>query len=62
MDPAKPSRLLLRAACRADVVTRQWHGMAVRPHILVHSMRHLLSQEVIAVLKPRYEFLDAMFS
>ena len=60
-DPSKPSWRLLRAACRADFVMRQWGGGGPPPHILVHSMRHLLSREVIDLLRPHYKFLNAMF-
>ena len=61
-DPSKPSWRLLRAACRADTVAWHWRGGGgAPPHILVHSMRHMLSREVIDVLRPHYKFLNAMF-
>ena len=61
-DPTKPNWRLLRAACRADTVAWHWRGGGgAPPHILVHSMRHLLSKEVIDVLRPHYKFLNAMF-
>ena len=60
-DPSKPSWLLLRAACRADSVLRTWTGSGSPPEVLVHTMRHLLSKEVIDLLKPQFKFLNAMF-
>jgi hypothetical protein len=60
-DPSKPSWRLLRAACRADVIMRQWACGGPPPHIMVHSVRHLLSREVIDLLRPHYKFLNAMY-
>ena len=60
-DPSKPSWLLLRAACRADFIARIWRCGGPPPEAMVHVMRHLLSKEVIDLLKPQFKFLNAMF-
>jgi hypothetical protein len=59
-DPTKPSWRLLRAACRADTVSRHWRSSSAPPHILVHNFRHLLSREVIDLLRPHFKFLNAL--
>ena len=60
-DPSKPSWRLLRTACRADTVMRHWRDNSAAPDIMLHSMRHLLSREVIDLLRPNYKFLNAMY-
>ena len=60
-DPSKPNWRMLRDACRADYVLRTWTGSGAPPNVLVHSMRHLLSPEVIDRLRPYYKFLNVMF-
>jgi hypothetical protein len=59
-DPTKPSWRLLRAACRADTVSWHWRTSSAPPHILVHNFRHLLSREVIDLLRTHFKFLNAM--
>jgi hypothetical protein len=60
-DPAKPNWRMLRDACRANYITRTWGGGGPPPHVLVHGMRHLLSREVIDLLRPHYKFLNVMY-
>ena len=60
-DPTKPSWRLLRAAARADIVSRHWRSNSAPPDILVHNMRHLLSKEVIDLLRPQFKFLNALY-
>ena len=60
-DPTKPNWRMLRDACRADLVARIWRAGPAPPHILLHGMRHLLSKEVIALLRPQFKFLDAIY-
>ena len=59
-DPSKPNWRMLRDACRADFVARQWRAGSAPPHLLVHTMRAILSKEVIALLRPQFKFLDAL--
>jgi hypothetical protein len=60
-DPTKPSWRLLRAACRADFLSWQWRTGPAAPHILLHNFRHLLSKEVIDLLRPQFKLLDALY-
>jgi hypothetical protein len=60
-DPTKPSWRLLRAACRADFVSWHWRTNSAPPDILLHNMRHMLSREVIDLLRPHFKFLNAVY-
>ena len=60
-DPSKPNWRMLRDACRAEYITRTWGGGGPPPHVLVHNMRHLLSKQVIDLLRPHFKFLNAMY-
>ena len=59
-DPSKPNWRMLRDACRADFVSRQWRASPAPPHIQMHNFRHYLSTEVIALLRPQFKFLQAL--
>ena len=59
-DPSKPNWRMLRDACRADFISRQWHASSAPPHLLVHNFRTYLSPEVIALLRPHFKFLQAL--
>ena len=60
-DPTKPSWRILRDVCRADYVARTWRIGGPPPQVMVHNMRHLLSKEVIDLLRPQFKFLNAIF-
>jgi hypothetical protein len=60
-DPSKPNWRMLRDACRADRVSRHWRSNSAAPDILLHGMRHLLSKEVIDLLRPHFKFLNAVY-
>ena len=60
-DPTKPSWRLLRAAARADIVMRYWRDNSAPPEIMLHTMRHMLSREVIDLLRPTFKFLNAVY-
>jgi hypothetical protein len=60
-DPSKPSWRLLRAAARADIVMRHWRDNSAAPAIMLHGMRHMLSKEVINLLRPTFKFLNVMY-
>ena len=59
-DPSKPNWRMLRDACRADFISRQWRASSAPPHLLVHNFRTYLSPEVIALLRPHFKFLQAL--
>ena len=59
-DPSKPNWRMLRDACRADFVARQWRAGSAPPHLLMHNFRQFLSKEVIDLLRPHFKFLQAL--
>ena len=59
-DPTKPNWRILRNVCRADFVARIWRIGGPPPNCLVHGVRHLLSKEVIDLLRPQFKFLNAL--
>ena len=59
-DPSKPNWRMLRDACRADFVARNWRAGSAPPHLLMHNFRQFLSKEVIALLRPQFKFLQAL--